>query len=324
METGQEDVELRQFVEQLPKTETHLHIEGALPVALLGRLGLKPPASWAPNYKFRDFAHFEKELLEMAFAWYTCAEHYHEAAKLIFAEHLKQNVRYVETSFASGVIEFLGLDGQSVLEAIRGAVPQGLQVEVFLGIHHSGGGPNMLPVLEDSLNWEGLAGLDLHGPEDAPLEAWTQPLWEAAGQAGKQVKAHAGEFCGPEFIQTCVDQLGVRHIQHGTRLIEDAALLQELARRGLVLDMCPTSNVKLMPGVTWQNHPIDALMAAGLCVTLSTDDPISFGTSLNDEYLALAEHKGFTKRQLSDLARNGFTSRGLPVPPELKCPAVSS
>ena len=155
--------DLTSFIQALPKTETHLHIEGALPFELLQRVRpefRQPPASWARDFKFRDFAHFEEELLAMAFSWYTTPERYHEAAKIIFAGHLRQNVRYVETSFASGVVEFLGLDGKEVLAAIRAAVPAGLEVRVFLGIHHNGAGPKMLPVLDQALGWRDLAGIE--------------------------------------------------------------------------------------------------------------------------------------------------------------------
>src|SRR3954471_18423078 len=167
------EVSLRAFVQSLPKTETHLHLEGALPLELLQRVRpefARPPASWAPDFKFTDFAHFERELLDVAFSWFTSPERYHEAAKLIFARHVAQNVKYVETSFASGIIEFGGLNGREVLAAIRSAVPPGLAVRVFLGIHHNGAGPTMKPVLEDALGWSDLAGIDLHGPEDFPIE----------------------------------------------------------------------------------------------------------------------------------------------------------
>src|SRR5450755_4066488 len=103
------DSSLAAFIQALPKTETHLHLEGALPFELLQRVRpdfKQPPASWARDFKFRDFAHFETELLDMAFSWFTSPERYHEAAKLIFARHVAQNVQYVETSFASGVVEF--------------------------------------------------------------------------------------------------------------------------------------------------------------------------------------------------------------------------
>lgn len=300
---------IRDFIQALPKTETHLHFEGALPFELLQRVRpefTQPPASWAWDFKFRDFAHFETELLDMAFSWFTSAERYHEAARLVFARHLERNVKYVETSFASGVIEFGGLDGREVLAAIRAAVPAGLEVRVFLGIHHNGAGPKMKPVLEDALSWPDLAGVDLHGTESFPLEPWSAEYWAAARKAGKYTKAHAGEFMGADFVRRILDELQPQRIEHGVRSVEDPAVVRELVWRGVALDVCPISNHKLMPGVTLAAHPIRALFDAGVKVTVSSDDPISFGNCVSDDYVALAEHRGFTRAELARLARNGF------------------
>lgn len=303
------DPSLLAFVQSLPKTETHLHLEGALPFELLQRVRpefKQPPASWAHNFKFRDFGHFEKELLDMAFSWFTSPERYHEAGKAIFAQHVAQNVKYVETSFASGMLEFGGLDGREVLAAIRAAVPAGLEVRVFLGIHHSGAGPKMKPVLDEALGWPDLAGIDLHGFEDAPLEPWTAAYWAAARQAGKYTKAHAGEFMGVDFIRRVMDELQPQRIEHGVRTVEDPTVLAEIKRRGIALDTCPISNHKLMPGITLENHPIRRLYDAGVTVTVSTDDPLSFGNTITDEYVALAGRVGFSRKELVQLARNGF------------------
>jgi adenosine deaminase len=303
------DSVLLSFAQSLPKTETHLHFEGALPLELLRRVRpefAEPPPSWAHNFKFRDFAHFEAELLDMAFSWFTSAARYHEAAKVIFARLAAQNVKYLETSFASGVIEFGGLDGREVLAAICAAVPEGLEVRVFMGIHHNGAGPKMMPVLEDALGWKDLAGIDLHGTESFPLEPWTAPYWAAARKAGKYTKAHAGEFMGADFVRRILDELKPERIEHGVRSVEDPALVAEIKRRGIALDMCPISNHKLMPGISLANHPIRRLFDAGVKVTISTDDPISFGNRINDEYVALAEKGGFSRRELVQIARNGF------------------
>ena len=301
--------DLFNFVQSLPKTETHLHLEGALPLELLRRVRpefAQPPASWAHNFKFRDFEHFEQELLDMAFAWFTSPARYHEAAKVIFARLAAQNVKYVETSFASGSLEYLRLNGREVLSAIHSAVPEGLEVRIFLGIHHNGAGPEMMPVLEEALGWKELAGIDLHGVEDVPIEPWTAPYWEAARKAGKYTKAHAGEFMGADFVRRIMDELRPSRIEHGVRAMENRAVVQELIKRDIALDICPISNHKLMPGISLFNHPIRRLFDAGVKVTISTDDPISFGNRINDEYIALVEKSGFTRRELVKIARNGF------------------
>jgi adenosine deaminase len=297
------------FVQALPKTETHLHFEGALPLALLQRVRPEfssPPASWAPGFKYRDFGHFERELLGMAKSWFTSPERYHEAGKVIFAAHAAANVKYVETSIASGSLDFSGLDGREVLEAVRTAAPPGLEVRVFLGIHHDGAGPRMKPVLDSALGWDGLAGIDLHGPEDRPIEPWTAGYWAEAKRAGKYTKAHAGEFMGAGFVRQVLDELQPLRIEHGVRAAESPSVVEELVRRGIALDVCPISNHKLMPGITLASHPIRKLIGAGVRVTISTDDPICFGNTICDEYSALVAEQGFSREELAQVARNGF------------------
>lgn len=302
------DPQLERFLRALPKTETHLHIEGGLPWELYERVcpGAVPPASWANDFKYRDFAHFESELLQMAATWYTAAERYHEAAKMQFEQLRAQNVRYIECSFASGMVEFMGIDGREIAQAIAEAAPADVTVRVFLGIHHNGCGPKMRPVIEDALSWAELAGVDLHGTEDFELEPWTAEIWQAAKAAGKYTKAHAGEFCGADFVERILDEVRPHRIQHGTRAAERAPTLARLAAEGIGLDMCPISNAKLMPGISLENHPIGRMMEAGVCVSVSTDDPLCFGNTLLEEYAVLHTFQGFDAQQLKQVARNGW------------------
>jgi adenosine deaminase len=242
----------------------------------------------------------------MAFSWFTSADRYHQAAKVVFARQVSQNIKYVETSFASGCIEFLGLDGREVLAAIRSAVPAGLEVRIFLGIHHNGCTPKMQPVLADALTWKDLAGIDLHGTESFPLEPWSAEYWAAARQAGKFTKAHAGELMGADFVRRVLEELQPQRLEHGIRAVEDPGVLAEIKRRGLALDVCPISNHKLVPGISLENHPIRRLVDAGVKVTVSTDDPLSFGNTIAHEYIALVERRGFSRQEIVQLMRNGF------------------
>jgi adenosine deaminase len=304
------EVSIHDFIKALPKTETHLHIEGALPWPLLQAANpgkyQNAPASWAPDFCFLDFAHFESELLGYVGDFFTSSERYHKCACAVFADRLARNIRYTEISFASGCIDFMNLDGREVCDAIRSAVPAGLEVRIFLGIHHEGYTQKMAPILEDALAWPSLDGIDLHGAEPAPLGDWAESYWCRARDAGKFTKAHAGEFCGPDFIRHVVEKLGAQRIEHGVRAVEDPAVLDLLRERGIALDVCPVSNVKLGVVPVADQHPIRRLIDAGIVCTISTDDPISFGQTLEDEYLLLAEKLSFTRDQLAGLAHNGF------------------
>jgi adenosine deaminase len=204
------------------------------------------------------------------------------------------------------VIEFGGLPGRETAIAIREAVPPELEFRLFIGIHHNGYTEQMQPTLDECLEWKELDGIDLHGTEDFPLESWTEDYWRRAREAGKYTKAHAGEFCGPEFIRRVIMELGVSRIEHGVRAVEDASVVDLLVERSIGLDVCPISNLKLGVVDSIGAHPIMKLTRRGVCCTLSTDDPISFGNCLEDEYRILYEEAGASVREMTEWARNGF------------------
>ncbi|MGJ8638756.1 MAG: adenosine deaminase family protein [Opitutaceae bacterium] len=298
------------FIHRLPKTETHLHIEGALPYQLLQNLDPEKFAAsqpcWARDFKWKCFEDFEGHLIEHAMHWFTSPERYHEAAKVIFEGHLAQNVRYVETSFHAGMIEFLGIPGPEILAAIRSAAPAGLEVRVFMGMARNCYNETLQPVLDECVNWEGLAGIDLHGVEYLPLEAWTPKLWERARAAGLETKAHAGEFGPAAHVREAIEVLGVKRIQHGIRAIEDPSVVDLAIESGATFDVCPISNVKLDVIKTLEDHPIREFFDKGLRCTISTDDPFSFGNTIEDEYAALSSGLGFKPAELAQFAKNGF------------------
>lgn len=305
------------FIQSLPKTETHLHIEGALPYELLRawRPETYPenPYFHAPEFRYPSFAKFDEILLGHALTWFVSAERYHEAAKAIFAKHVAQNVRYVETSFHLPVSGFIGVPGREIAAAIRAAVPAGLEVRIFAGMLRTDYGGPMRTVIDDLGNWEDLAGVDLHGHEPVPTEPWTAKVWARLRAAGKVTKVHAGEFDGAHRVREAIEVLGATRIQHGVRAAEDAAVVALAAERGVTFDVCPLSNVKLGVVRSLAAHPLRALMASGVRCTISTDDPLVFNNTLNGEYAALASEAGFTKAELARLAKNGWEVADVPV-----------
>lgn len=301
---------LDSFIRALPKTETHLHLEGALPYELLHawRPETYPETLYthAPGYRFPDFSKFDEVLLGHALPWFVSAERYHEAARAVFARHVAQNVRYVETSFHLAVTHFTGTPGPEIIAAIRAAVPPGLEVRIFAGMLRSDYVGPMAPIIDDLENWDDLAGVDLHGHEVAPTEAWTAPRWARLRAAGKITKCHAGEFDGPARVREAIVELGVTRVQHGVRAIEDPAVVALAAERGVTFDVCPLSNLKLGVVPSLAAHPLRALMTAGVNCTVSTDDPLVFGNTVCDEYHALAAEAGFNRAELARVAAAGW------------------
>lgn len=301
----------REFIQSLPKTETHLHVEGALPWELLEKKDpekyLSQPAFRGEGFRYDSFEHFESILIDHALDWFDSPESYHEAAKLIFSKQVEQNVKYVETSFHAGMMEFLKIPGEEILKAILCAVPSQLEARVFLGISRNAYTPYLGPLLEEAIEkWDSLAGIDLHGLESLPMEAWTQPFWERASASGRTLKAHAGEFGPAGNVEQAVVDLGVRRIQHGVRSSESEKVMKLLVDEGVTLDLCPLSNYKLRVVDQIEEHPIGDFMKRGIRCTISTDDPLSFNNSLNQEYEVLVDKKGFSAREIGRLAWNGF------------------
>lgn len=312
--------DLSSFIQAIPKTETHLHVEGALPYELLTAMD---PARWPENppfrarsYRYATFPDFERILLEHALPWFTDAERYYQAAKVIFAKHVAQNVRYVETSFHLPVTHFINLPGQEIIAAIRAAVPTGLEVRIFTGMLRSDFGGVLRPTIDQLHTWDDLAGVDLHGFEQMPTHPDTAEVWAKLRAAGKITKCHAGEFDGPARVREAIEVLGVRRIQHGVRAVEDPSVVALAANEGVTFDVCPISNVGLQVVPTLPAHPIRRLMQAGVRCTVSTDDPLCFANSINEEYETLARDLRFTAGELARAARNGWEVAD--VSPELR------
>jgi adenosine deaminase len=313
------DPEFTEFVRALPKTETHLHIEGACPYELLKKLDpvkyAQPPPFWDEAYRYTNGLYsFMPLYIEYCQSFFTSAERYHEAAQIMFAHCAAQGCRYVETSFHLPTVLFMKDSGPEVVRAIKSGAPRGLEVRVFAGMCHDDYAGAGRELIEDSLRWPELDGLDLHGLEDIPLEPWTADVWERARRAGKFTKAHAGEFLGPDFVERILDEVKPQRLQHGVRAAESAATTARLVSEGIALDVCPLSNVKLcVPGVTsLATHPFRRLFDAGVTVTVNSDDPFFLGNSLSEEYLALHAVQGFSAAELGKVAANGFKVALLP------------
>jgi len=158
----------------------------------------------------------------------------------------------------------------------------------------------------------GVVGWSIGGDEiNHPPEPFAD-VFAAARRAGLQVMAHAGEVVGPSSIWGAIDALGVRRVGHGIRSIEDPALIAYLRTRHIVLDVCPTSNVRTGAVSNLDAHPLRRLFDAGVPLTINTDDPVFFGTTLCDEYRLAAQRFGFTTDDLVQLALTGAQAAFLP------------
>ncbi|MCC7322076.1 MAG: adenosine deaminase, partial [Rubellimicrobium sp.] len=270
----------------LPKIELHLHLEGAAPPAFIRGLAREKAMDLSGifdargNYAFRDFWHFLK-VYEAATETLKSPEDYHRLTLAVLEESAASGVVYSETFLSP---DFCG--GRDVaawkdyLLAIREAADlaerrDGIVLRgIVTAIRHFGpekARETALCAAETAGDW--LVGFGLAGDEKTGQPKDFRWSFDCAREAGLRLTAHAGEWGGPESVRAAIRDLEVERIGHGVRAIEDLALVDEIAERGIVLEVCPGSNIALGLYKGWRAHPIHDLRERGVKVTVSTDDP---------------------------------------------------
>ena len=266
------------------------------------------PDDLESSYEFRDFAHF----LE-AFVLTTGAlQHYEDFRDLVVAyagEAKDHGAVYIEAIFAPRILH--GLDTDEVFSGYCDGAQEARElhgVEVLLApdITRSAPVENAFRLVEVAARYRdrGIVAVGLGGEEGRFPNAPFEPAFRAAREAGLGSVPHAGEVVGPESVRTALDLLEPDRIRHGFRAIEDPALVQELADRGIVLDVTPISNVRTGAVHSLEDYPLPQLVAAGVRCSVSTDDPVMFDTDLTREYAA-AEAMGLDPRRLYETALAG-------------------
>ena len=296
----------------LPKVELHLHLEGAAPPGFIRGLaaekGLDISRIFTPEgtYEYRDFLQF-LDIYEAATSTLQSPEDFARLVSAVLAQSAAQGVVYSEAflspDFCGGRDvgvwkEYVAAmqEAAAAAEAEHGIILRG----VITAIRHFGpdkGRETALCAQESAGDF--ITGFGIAGDESAGALADFAYGFDMAREAGLGLTAHAGEWKGPQEVRAALKHLRVSRIGHGVRAIEDAALVDQLAETGTVLEVCPGSNVTLGVFRTLADHPIHTLREAGVKVTISTDDPPFFQTDMRKEYQDLAQTFGW---QAADFA----------------------
>ncbi len=220
----------------------------------------------------------------------------------------RQNVLYSEVHFTIGTHLANGANGGEVADALQQAMREGerqrgVRIALIPDIVRDVGTRRADQTLEWALagRGRGVVALGLSGFETSSNEPYREHFRVAADEGLGRV-AHAGEHAGPGSVRAALEECGAQRIGHGVRSIEDPRLLEELIERRIPLEICPTSNVRLEVVPEMSAHPFDRLYRAGVAVTVNSDDPPMFGTSLTDEYLQLAAAFGYGAGELASFA----------------------
>lgn len=318
---------LQQFLLRMPKVELHVHLEGAMrPAVLLAlarRNGVELPADdeagLARWFRFQDFEQFVRVYL-------TCSRALEkpEDFQLLAADFLEQqalqNIVYTEAHFTIGTHLANGANGEEILAALEetirdGEKRHGVRLRLIPDIVR-----NVPGQADRTLEWalagrgRGVVALGLSGSESRFSSEPFREHFATAAREGLHCVAHAGEHAGPESIRSVLDVCGAERIGHGVRAIEDPELVDELRERRIPLEVCPSSNVCLGVFPDLESHSFERLRAAGCRVTVNSDDPAFFDTTLTDEYVRLHRIFGYGPAELAELALAGLRAAFLPEP----------
>jgi aminodeoxyfutalosine deaminase len=309
------------FVAELPKVELHVHLVGSASAETVLELAQRHPDRGVPStaeelarfYEFRDFPHFI-DVYEAVARLLTEPEDIADLVRGIARDLAPQNVRYVEMQASPNPFRRAGLPDAVTTEALDAGARDALaEFGVRIGYIFDFAGQcadrdapaTLTHALENPP--EALIGFGIGGIEAgrAPYRDVIRDVFAAAAAAGLHCVPHAGETTGAETVWEAIDFLHAERIGHGIRSMDDPRLVACLAERQLPVDVSPTSNVRTRCVPSLAAHPLPSMLDAGLFVTLNSDDPPMFGTTLSNEYLVAGRELGLSAAELAGLAANG-------------------
>jgi adenosine deaminase len=301
-------------VQELKKLELHLHLEGAAPPAFIRGLAKEKHVDISGifdetgAYKYKDFWDFLK-VYEAATTVLQSPQDFYRLTRAVLEECVANQVIYAETFLAP---DFCGggdlIAWKEYLSAIEQAADE-MQHEagiILKGIptcvRHFGldkAKTTAICAAETASSF--VTGFGMGGDEAFGAQGDYAYAFDMAKEAGLQLTSHAGEWGGPESVRDAIRDLGVTRIGHGVRAIEDDALIDEIVEKDVVLEVCPGSNIALGVYAALSDHPIVKLRERGVKVTVSTDDPPFFHTTMRKEFADLSEAFGWDAADFSAL-----------------------
>ncbi|MFE6161971.1 adenosine deaminase [Streptomyces sp. NPDC056486] len=308
------------FIAGLPKAELHVHHVGSASPRIVSTLSARHPDSKVPTdvealvdfFTFTDFAHFIQVYLSVVDLVRT-PDDVRLLTYEIARDMARQNIRYAELTLTPFSSVRRGIDDRAFMDAIEDARKAaedelGVVLRWCFDIPGEAGieaaEETVRLATTDKLRPEGLVSFGLGGPEIGVPRPQFKPYFDRAIAAGLRSVPHAGETTGPGTIWDALTDLRAERIGHGTSAAQDPKLLAHLAEHRIPLEVCPTSNIATRAVATLDEHPIKQFVAAGVPVTINSDDPPMFGTDLNNEYAVAARLLDLDERGIADLAKN--------------------
>ncbi|MEU8988569.1 adenosine deaminase [Streptomyces sp. NPDC048558] len=315
----------------LPKAELHLHIEGTLEpelaFELAARNGVELPYLDTDEirkaYQFEDLQSFLNLYYELMAVLRTERD-FEDLANAYLARAAAQGVRHAEIFFDPQAHTKRGLELGTVVEGLWRALGSseanhGVSTRLIMCFLRDDSAESAMDTLRAAEPYlDRITGVGLDSAEVGHPPVKFREVYEAAAALGLRRVAHAGEEGPPAYIAEALDILGVERVDHGLRCMEDPALVERLVRERVPLTLCPLSNVRLRTVDVLADHPLPAMLDAGLHCTVNSDDPAYFGGYAGDNFDAVREALGLTDERLRELARNSFLASFLEDDEELR------
>jgi adenosine deaminase/aminodeoxyfutalosine deaminase len=329
----------RALIQALPKAELHLHLEGSVEPATLAELSRRHNTPLPTENNRYDVAGSGDELTEeavrqlysyknfsgfmMAFKAVTerlrTPDDYELVTYRLMQRLRQQNVLHAEVYVSVGVVRWRGQDFEPIFEGLERGRERGQRdfgvslLWIFDAVRHFGSeAAAEVFDLAARLRDRNVAAIGIGGDERRGPAEWFRDLFKKAAEQGLCLTAHAGETVGPESVWGALN-MGAQRIGHGLSIARDAELMEVLAHKQVPIEVCLSSNVRTGVCPDIREHPVKKMFDGGLMITLNTDDPAMFQTSLIREYELAAELFGFSDEHLRELARNSFEASFLPA-----------
>lgn len=312
---------LEQFIQNIPKAELHMHIEGSLEPELMFVLAKRNNISLPYEsieaaheaYNFQDLQSF-LNIYYAGMKVLITEQDFYDLTWTYLEKAVSQNIRHAEIFFDPQAHISRGISFETVVTGIHKALEAGERtlgisthlIMCFLRDLSADDAEQVLELAVPFKHWIIAIGLD-SAEQNNPPEKF-QAVFDKARLYGFLTVAHAGEEGPPEYIWQALDLLKVSRIDHGVRCMEDPALVARLIAEQIPLTVCPLSNLKLRVVDNMKDHPIIKMLENDLCVTVNSDDPAYFGGYVNENFIAINNTLGVSKLTVYALAKNSFVA----------------
>ncbi len=302
----------------MPKVELHVHLEGSIRPETVLQLSqrnnvplpydtLEGLREW---YQFRDFPHFVEIYVGVSKCIRTPQDIEFIARQFLEGQR-EQNILHSEVTYTASTIQrHCGIPWDEQIDALERAIEYGkrdlgISMGLIIDIVRGDTPEQGMDVAQMAISGmgRGVIALGLAGPEGPNQARPYQEAFDLAWQSGLDVIPHAGEIQGPESIWEALEVCRPKRIGHGVRCLEDPELVKVLREKQIVLEVSPTSNVCLGVVPSFEEHPLPRLVEEGLVVTINSDDPPMFNTTLSEEYAKCSAAFGWDAEQLRGFSR---------------------